>query len=119
MNHPHRQHVITITPQQGRVVVHLAGEVVADSTAALCLNEAGYAPVLYLPRSDVSAAALRPAARVSHCPFKGEASYWTLRVGEKESVEAAWCYEQPFAAVATIAGHLAFYADRVESIDVC
>ena len=118
MNHSPALHPITIEPHPGRVVVRLNGAVVADSHAALCLREAGYPPVYYLPRGDVSEAALAPDGHRSHCPYKGDASYWTLRAGGGESVAAAWSYEQPMDTVAAIAGHLAFYPDRVDAIEV-
>ena len=117
MKLPSAEHPIVIEPHAGRVVVRLGGEVVADTTAALCLEEGGYPPVYYLPRADLRVA-LSASPRTSHCPYKGEASYWHLAAGGSEAADAAWSYEQPYPAVAAIAGHLAFYPDRVDAIEV-
>ena len=117
MTHPHHGHTIEVERFAGRVVVRFGGEVVADSRAALRLDETGCEPVFYLPRADVRGAALQPSTHTSHCPFKGDASYWTLRTGTAERVDAAWSYEQPLDAVAAIAGCIAFYPHRVDSIE--
>ncbi len=109
MKLPGPDHPITITPNPGRVRVRLGGQVVADTTRALRLQEASYPPVLYLPREDADMALLAKSARRTHCPYKGDASYY--------GADVAWSYEAPFPAVAAIAGHLAFYPDRVEAIE--
>ena len=109
-------HPIAVAAHPGLVRVVVAGTVVAESRAALALQEAGYPPVLYLPRGDVLAAHLRPSARRSHCPHKGEARYHDLVVGETVRRDAAWSYETPLHAVRAIAGHLAFYPERVDAI---
>ncbi|MCA8967606.1 MAG: DUF427 domain-containing protein [Planctomycetes bacterium] len=117
MKLPGPEHPITIEPFAGRVVVRLGGEVVADSTSALCLREASYPPTWYVPRADVRAESVRASAHTTYCPYKGDASYWTFVVGDRASADAAWSYEAPYAAVAAIAGHLAFYPDRVDAIE--
>ncbi|HTR14243.1 MAG TPA: DUF427 domain-containing protein [Roseiarcus sp.] len=109
-----KDHPITIEPLAGRVTAVWRGKTVADSARALELNEAGYKPVVYFPRADANMSALERTDRVTSCPYKGRANYYSL-VGENARDEnAVWTYETPIAAVAEIAGHLAFYPNRVE-----
>jgi uncharacterized protein (DUF427 family) len=110
-------HPITITPAPHRVRVTFAGRVVADTTRALSLAEASYAPVLYIPRDDVDLATLERTNHGTHCPYKGEASYYSLHVGERSARNAVWSYEQPLEPVAAIAGYMAFYRDRVDGFE--
>jgi uncharacterized protein (DUF427 family) len=105
---------ITIEPHPGRVVVRFGGETVVDTRRALVLREAGLPPVLYLPREDAAMRLLTRTTRSTRCPHKGEAAYYSIRAGDGEAENAVWTYQQPRASVAAIAGHLAFYADRVE-----
>jgi uncharacterized protein (DUF427 family) len=109
-------HQITIERNPARVVVSLAGHVLADSRNALTLREADYPPVQYIPRGDVEMALLERTEHASYCPFKGDASYYSVPVGGERSANAVWTYEAPFAAVAEIEGHVAFYPDRVDAI---
>jgi uncharacterized protein (DUF427 family) len=111
-------HPITIARAERRVHVTFAGHVVADSDEALLLMEASYAPVYYVPPKHVDFDALERADRKTHCPYKGEASYYSIHVAGRTAQNAAWCYEQPFEAVAAIAGYLAFYPDRVDSVEL-
>jgi uncharacterized protein (DUF427 family) len=113
---PGPDHPITIEPEPGRVVVRHGGRTVADTTRALALREAGMAPVRYVPREDADMAALERTARTTRCPYKGEASYFTVRGvdGRAAAENAVWSYEAPYPAVAAIKDHLAFYPDRVE-----
>lgn len=114
MREPGPDHPITITPHPRPVRVSLNGVVVAESGAALSLREASYPPVLYIPRADIRAELFSASARSSTCPYKGRASYHTLTVGGVARPDVAWSYEEPYPAVAAIAGHLAFYPDRVD-----
>ena len=107
---PGPDHPITIESTLGRVVVKLGGTVIADTTSALTLREASYPAVQYVPRKDVNLALLEASTHQSYCPYKGDASYLSAD-GLPNSV---WSYEQPYEAVAGIAGHLAFYPDRFE-----
>jgi uncharacterized protein (DUF427 family) len=116
VKHPGPDHPITIEPNPARVVVSLAGRVIADSRNALTLREASYPPVQYIPREDVDMSLLQRTEHASYCPFKGDASYYSVPAGGERSVNAVWTYEAPFAAVAEIAGHVAFYPDRVDAI---
>lgn len=110
---PGPDHPITVTPTGGRVVVRVGTTVIAESTSAQTLRESTYPPVQYVPAGDVDAAVLEPSATTSWCPYKGEASYRSLRVGDLELRDAVWGYEDASPAVAAISGHLAFYPDRV------
>jgi uncharacterized protein (DUF427 family) len=114
---PGPDHPITITPNPARVVVTVAGQVIADTRAALILQEAAYPPVLYIPRADVDMARLERTSHATWCPYKGDCSYYSVPAGGGRSVDAAWTYEAPFDAVAQIRGHLAFYPDRVDAIE--
>jgi uncharacterized protein (DUF427 family) len=113
---PGPAHPITIERNPARVVVSVAGRVLADSRNALTLREADYPPVQYIPREDVEMALLERTDHASYCPFKGDASYYSIPVGGERSANAVWTYEAPFAAVAEIADHVAFYPDRVDAI---
>lgn len=112
---PGPDHPITIEPARGQVVVRAGTQVVARTLTALTLREAGYPPVHYIPLTDVDPAALRPSPTTTYCPYKGTATYYTLETGDGEQFpDALWTYEEPFPAVAEIAGHVAFYPDRAE-----
>jgi uncharacterized protein (DUF427 family) len=111
---PGREHPITIEPARQRIIVRVGDRVVADTTAALTLREAGYRPVHYIPITDVDQTLLRPSPKTTYCPYKGDASYYSIEGPDGLLNDAIWTYEHPYAAVETIAGHLAFYADRVE-----
>ena len=105
---------VALEPNAERVRVYFGGELVADTRAALVVRETRHAPVLYLPRADVHFEHLERTEHSTVCPFKGEASYWSLRAGRDVSENAVWSYEDPFEEVAGLAGYLAFYEDRVE-----
>ncbi|WP_440098360.1 DUF427 domain-containing protein [Streptosporangium sp. H16] len=113
---PSPSHPITITANPARVVVSIGGKVVADSRRALTLREAAYPPVQYVPIDDVDRSLLERTDTATYCPFKGDASYYTVTVDGKQAVDAVWFYESPHPAVAEIKDHVAFYPDRVDSI---
>ena len=117
MKSPGPDHPITIERNPKRVVVTLAGWVIADTVDALTLREAHYPPVHYIPRRDVDMAALERTQHSTYCPYKGDASYYSIPAGGERSANAIWTYEEPYEAVAPIRDHLAFYPDRVDSID--
>jgi uncharacterized protein (DUF427 family) len=114
---PGPDHPITIEPNLERVVVTLAGKVIADSTDVLTLREHKHDPVFYIPRKDVNMSLLERTAHSSYCPYKGDAAYYSIRDGGERSVNAVWSYEAPFPAMAPIKDHLAFYPDRVDGIE--
>ena len=113
---PGPDHPITVTPNPGRIVVKVAGQVVADTTRALTLQEASYPAVQYIPRADVDMALLQRTDHASYCPYKGDASYFSIPAGGDRSVNAVWSYEHPYPSVDAIREHVAFYPDRVDSI---
>jgi uncharacterized protein (DUF427 family) len=115
---PGPDHPISITPTAGRVVVTVAGRVVADSRNALTLQEATYPAVQYVPLADVDQSMLERTDTTSYCPYKGEAGYYSVTAGGANAVDAVWEYLDPQEAVAGIKGHVAFYPDRVDSIAV-
>lgn len=114
MKVPGPDHPIAIEPYRGRVLVRAGGRILADSRAALKLTEASYPPVFYLPRADADMAALAPSDHTTYCPYKGPCSYLSIPAAGERGVNAVWSYESPYPAVALIAGHLAFYPDRVQ-----
>ena len=113
---PGPDHPIAIQRNPARVVVSVAGRVIADSRNALTLREAEYAPVEYIPRKDVDFSQLERTDNATYCPYKGDCSYYSIPGGGKKSVNAVWSYEDPFPAVGQIRGHVAFYPDRVDEI---
>ena len=115
---PGPDHPIAIEPTQGRVKVVVAGQIIADSRRALTLREASYPAVQYIPREDVDMALLARTDHATYCPYKGECAYYSIPSGGERAVNAVWSYESPYDAVAPIAGHLAFYPDRVDSLSV-
>lgn len=115
---PGPDHPIAIAPGDAHVVVRAGGKVIVDTRRALVLREATYPPVYYLPREDADMAALERSDHSSYCPYKGEASYYSVTAGGAKSRNAIWTYETPHAAVASIRDYLAFYPDRVDSIEI-
>ena len=115
---PSPEHPIAITPARGRITVLVAGRPVAQTREALSLKEATYPAVHYIPRKDVDMALLQRTTHHTYCPYKGDCAYYSIPAGGDRSLNAVWTYESPHAAVAQIAGYLAFYPDRVDEIQV-
>jgi uncharacterized protein (DUF427 family) len=113
---PGPDHPIAIEANLSRVVVKVGGKVIADTSNALTLREASYPPVQYIPRQDVDMAALTRSEHTTYCPYKGDASYYSIPVGGDRSHNAVWTYESPFEAMAQIKDYVAFYPDRVDEI---
>jgi uncharacterized protein (DUF427 family) len=111
---PGPDHPITITPAQGTVTVCFAGQVVAETHKALTLKEANYPPVFYIPREDARMPHFTATEKRTYCPYKGDCSYFTLQAGGELAENAVWSYAEPYQSVQAIAGHLAFYPDKVE-----
>ena len=111
---PGPQHPITVEPAAARITVTAGGTPVADTTAALALQEAKYPIVYYIPLADVRSDVLKPSDHTTYCPFKGDASYYSIATADGELTDAVWYYREPYPAVAAIAGHVAFYANRVD-----
>jgi uncharacterized protein (DUF427 family) len=114
---PGADHPIAITPNPSRVIVSVAGRVIADTREAMTLREGSYPAVQYIPRKDVDMALLERTDHATYCPYKGDCAYYSIPLGGLRSANAVWTYEQPFAAVAAIKDHLAFYPDRVDAIE--
>jgi uncharacterized protein (DUF427 family) len=113
---PGSDHPITIERNPHRVVVTVAGRVVADTRDALTLREASYPAVQYVPRKDVNMTLLERTDHETYCPYKGDCAYFSIPAGGARSTNAVWTYEAPYEAVASIKDHLAFYPDRVDEI---
>jgi uncharacterized protein (DUF427 family) len=117
MNRPVRipgpDHPITVTPNPKRVRVSVNGEVIAETNRALTLKEANYPAVQYIPREDAASAKLKRTSHASYCPYKGDASYFSIVANGGTLENAIWTYEAPYDSVKEIAGHLAFYPDKV------
>ena len=115
---PGLDHPISIERNPARVVVSVAGRVVADTRNAMTLREAAYPPVQYIPAEDVDFSQLERTDRVTWCPYKGDCNYYSVPAGGNKSVNAVWSYEDPFPAVGQIRGYVAFYPERVDAIEV-
>ncbi|HVV29252.1 MAG TPA: DUF427 domain-containing protein [Mycobacteriales bacterium] len=112
---PGPDHPITITRTGAHVVARAGTQVVADSSRTLSLAEASYPAVHYFPMADVDQALLRASDSSTHCPYKGDASYYSIAAApDLELTDAAWSYRHPHDAVAEIAGYVAFYPDRIQ-----
>tara|TARA_Y100000739_G_C20537732_1_gene432092 strand:+ start:638 stop:1021 length:384 start_codon:yes stop_codon:yes gene_type:complete len=105
-----------ITTADGRVCVIYRGEQLANSKRAICMTESTYDSVFYIPKDDVRMEFLSATDHKTHCPFKGDASYWSITCNGATAVNAVWSYENPFDEVVGIAGALAFYTSAVDSI---
>ncbi len=114
---PGPDHPITIEQNPARIVVSVAGRVIANTKRALTLCEANYLPVQYIPLEDVDTSLLEARDYTTYCPYKGDCSYYSVPAGGEKSVDAVWTYRAPYAAVAAIIDHVAFYPDRVDAIN--
>ena len=120
MKIPGPDHPITLAPNAKRVRVMFNGRIVANTVRALTLREASYPPVQYIPREDADMALFSRTAHGTHCPYKGDAAYFSLNVDGRASENAVWTYEAPYPAMAEIKAYLAFYpscVDRIEEVD--
>jgi uncharacterized protein (DUF427 family) len=115
---PGPDHPITVRPAGARWRAEFDGHVIADTNDALVLQEADYAPVVYFPREDVALEYAARTDRTSHCPYKGDASYYTFKMHTQIAENVAWSYEAPFEQMNQIAGRIAFYPDRVRVYEV-
>src|SRR5437016_7528871 len=113
---PGPDHPISIQRNPARVVVSVAGRVIAETRNALTLRESDYSPVQYIPREDVDVSQLERTDHATYCPYKGDSSYYSIPAGGKKSVNAVWTYEDPYPAVAQIKEYVAFYPERVDEI---
>jgi adenylate cyclase len=111
----HSGYRLIIEPASKRVRAVVGGETVADSDRVLVMHESGYRPVTYVPRDDVRMDLLQPTEQRTHCPFKGDASYWTIEIDGRRIENAAWSYEDPYEEAEIVRGHIAFYWDRIDA----
>ena len=116
MTAPSHPHAITIERNPNRVQVTFNGTVIADTRRALVLREGPLPPAQYIPREDVTMDFLRPTTHSTHCPFKGDASYFNVSVDGKTAENAVWTYEAPLSSVADIKKYVAFYPDKMDAI---
>ena len=116
------EHRVALLPETRRVRVTFAGTVIADSRAALRVEETGHEPVHYVPEKDVRLDLMQATEHHSYCPFKGDCSYWTVEIdggGAKQRAEnAVWGYRTPYDEASGLAGHYAFYKSRVDAVEV-
>jgi uncharacterized protein (DUF427 family) len=110
---PGPDHPITITPHQGRVTVRFKDVIVAQTDKALKLQESTYPAVLYIPRGDIRTERYTRTEHQTHCPYKGDANYFSLNADGQTAENAVWTYEDTYPAVAEIKDHVAFYSDKV------
>lgn len=118
MKLPEPGHPIAIEPSGARIRVRVGSIVVADTTRALALREAHYPVVYYIPRDDADMSLLTATDHSTHCPYKGDASYFTISADGRDAVNAVWSYRQPYPAMAAIKDYLAFYPNRVDAIEI-
>jgi uncharacterized protein (DUF427 family) len=111
---PGPDHPITVRPADVRVVVRAGEHVVADTTDALALQESTYPVVYYIPLADVDQRLLERTEHSTYCPYKGDASYYSVVTPDSTLENAVWTYEEPYPAVSPIAKRVAFYTDRLE-----
>jgi uncharacterized protein (DUF427 family) len=112
------EHVVAFRPADKRVTVKLGGEVIAESNRAVLCEQSGHDPVYYVPMTDTRASLFRPTDTRSYCPFKGNASYWSVTAGGVTGRDVAWSYDLPYDEALPIRGHVAFYPNRVDSIEI-
>ena len=112
------EHRVDLRADKSHVRVMFAGKVIADSTDALRCEETGHGPVYYVPAKDMRLDLMKKTEHTTYCPFKGTASYWTIETGDNSAENAIWGYEAPYDETAALAGHYAFYGNRVDSIEI-
>jgi uncharacterized protein (DUF427 family) len=105
---------VDLEPSAARIRVHIGDTTLADSTRTLTVRETKHDPVVYFPREDVRFELLERTSHETFCPFKGEASYWSIRAGDRLEENSVWSYEDPFDQVAGLKDYVAFYPERVE-----
>jgi uncharacterized protein (DUF427 family) len=117
MSSPSHAHAITIEKNPNRIMVRFNGTVIADTQKALVLKEGPVPPVSYIPREDVKMSFLQRTTHSTHCPFKGDASYFSVSVDGKTEENAVWTYETPIDPVAQIKDYLVFYPEKMDVIE--
>jgi uncharacterized protein (DUF427 family) len=116
MSAPGHAHAITIEKNPNRITVTFNGTVLADTQSALVLKEGPLPPANYIPREDVQMSYLQRTDHSTHCPFKGDASYFSVSVNGKTAENAVWTYEAPIDSVAQIKDYVVFYPEKMDAI---
>jgi uncharacterized protein (DUF427 family) len=111
---PGPDHPIAVVRGASPVAIKVAGHQIGESLEPLILHEARYTAVPYIPRGDLDMSLFSRTATVTHCPYKGDATYFSITIAGQTYADAAWSYETPYPAVDVIAGHIAFFPDRVD-----
>ena len=114
---PGPDHPITITPNPAHIVVRVAGRVIADTRRSLSLREGNYPVVHYIPRDDVDMSLLERSDHLTYCPYKGDASYFSIPSAGNRGTNTVWTYEHPYDVAILIKNYLAFYPTRVDAIE--
>lgn len=114
-NPGNNDHSVEITPSPHRIKVLFGGEVIADSQHTQVLLETNHAPVYYFPISDVTMEFLQPTDKKTHCPYKGDARYWSVKVADKVAEDAVWNYPEPITDCPDIKQLVAFYWDKMDA----
>ena len=114
---PGPDHPISLEPNPSRILVRAGGTLIADTREAVTVREGHYPPIHYIPRKDVDMKLLERSDFTSYCPFKGDASYYSIPSAGEKSINAVWTYETPYPAVAQIKDYVAFYPSRVDAIE--
>jgi uncharacterized protein (DUF427 family) len=117
IKNPGADHPIRVEPNAKRVTVTFAGKTIADTTHAMTMHEADYPPVVYVPRDDVAMGLLERTSHTTHCPYKGDASYFTISAAGRSAENAVWSYEHPYPSALRISSYLAFYPNQVEIVE--
>lgn len=112
------EHRVAFSPAGKHITATLGGVVVAESDSALLCEESNHEPVYYIPMTDCRVDQLIPTSKKTYCPYKGEASYWTLSVGDASARDAAWSYDTPYDEALPIKGHVAFYTGKLDGFEV-
>lgn len=110
--------IMEYTATDQRVRVTFGGQTIADSYSAIALREEDYPIAYYIPQADARMDLMARTDHSTHCPFKGDASYWTIQTGDNNAENAVWSYETPFDEAKVIEGYLAFYGSKVDAIEV-
>lgn len=114
LNHP--DHKVEISAPDFAVQVLLDGDVIAQTHRAVRLDEGNYPPRYYLPAQDVAMDRLSATDHTSHCPFKGDARYWTVITAERKVENGAWAYDAPFDECLALKGRIAFYSETIDVV---
>lgn len=112
----HSHHSVELRSERTPLVLRFGGEVIADTKCALVVVEGGYPPRYYIPKVDVRMDLLEATDLETHCPFKGDARYWTIRAGGQVLKNGAWAYDYPFDETAGLAGFIGFYTEEMDLV---